>query len=728
MQWEQCPEFILSTDLCPGVLLRTQSTQITLFHGLERWGLGAPSRCFYLDANRIRAVVASQGAKHPALSQGWLLVTFAGARGWRVFDAPVLVCVQHHPREVALDEQGLQLQFDRRAGDVVVAPLFGYEKPLQQGSPFAHSSRLKGVRTWEWHQDLPLEVVERCRRFYRILRAFPLYANEQFAVEGDDLWLKTRFTFHLIRDDWATTPLRLAPLPPVLALAWLAGRERWARKPFPMQIEGNLLDADIMTPYGPWVGVADVEEWTIRFPQLLRYVHTHETYPIPPGELPSGAQQALEWLRRRLAEKFQRDDWQQIWDHGGAENYCWQVMGDRWYAKAIPYLPEPTRTHLAASLKGYMREYILQESNYQPFREVLLLVGPGIGTWGGYDDAGKFSSNLLETLWCFAYYTGEWQTIRERWGLIQRFFVTPYECDWKSFGRYTIAELGDEAAPPLYMARLAHQVGDLATYRFACYVFVRELVHHYVKQVGHHYFVQRQPWHSTEVMPTEVYLTNLWADVAGWQIDGPTYPRVTGERQYENRWVRFSSEDVARFYRDVLGKEVREEMEWLVAQARLDKTPYRIDEDTAHIAPSLVRLRCLLLREPLPQLLQLSPPTRWRLGRSADGTAFCLSLIYAAAKPVIRRLIARSARSGWQKGLEGYMPDPFPGLVMAVEAENGYPVLRWWAWQAPRQALGMPSGERWSFGMLSSPKWKSAVWQRQRLNWNSVIWTLRGSV
>lgn len=722
---EKYPEFILSTDLCPAVLIRTQSTTLRLFHGLDRWGLGAPTRCFYPTAGRIKALSQGQSLSSPGLSAGWLLVSFAEAEGWNVFDAPMLVCLQRRPKEVRLEKQGLFLRFDQPAGDVVVAPLFGYEKPLQKGFSFPLKTNLQAVRTWEWRDGLPESVARRCDLFYRVLRAIPIYADEQFAVDGDDLLLRTHYTFHTIRDDWGTPPYRIAPLPPALGLAWLAGTEGWARKPFPMLLEGNISELSTMTPYGPCFGIAETETVAIRFPLLLRYVHTQETYPLPPGELHPVAQRALDWVRQRLSEKFSRDDWQQVWDHGGADNYCWQVMGDRWYAKAIPYLPEQTQAHVKASLKGYVREYVLQEKNYQPFRDVLLLVGPGIGTWGGYDDAGKFSSNLLETLWCYAHYTGDWETIRERWSLVKRFFVTPYECDWKSFGRYTIAELGDEAAPPLYMARMAYRVGDMETYRFACYVFVRELVHHYIKQVGHHYFVQRQPCHSTEVMPSDVYLTNLWADIAGWQIDGPTYPRVTGERQYENRWVRFGSEDVARFYRDVLGAEIREEMDWLAERAREGKTPYRLYEDTAHIAPSLVRLRSLFLHEPVPKLAQLSPPERWQLGRSADGTAFCLSLVYAAVKPVVQRLIPRQRRSGWQKGLERYMPDPFPGLVLAVEAERGYPVLRWWAWEPPRKAEDVPARDLWSFGMVQADGWQNASWRSHRLNWNTALWSPR---
>jgi hypothetical protein len=115
-------------------------------------------------------------------------------------------------------------------------------------------------------------------------------------------------------------------------------------------------------------------------------------------------------------------------------------------------------------------------------------------------------------------------------------------------------------------ARLAWLAGDLDTYEYACGVVARELVHHYVKQRGADWFREQQPWHTDEPMDGEVYLTNLWGDLAGWQIDGPFYPERTGERQYGNRWVRFQDLDVARFYREHLAGEVRREMEGLRAR------------------------------------------------------------------------------------------------------------------------------------------------------------------
>src|SRR5439155_15172411 len=142
-------------------------------------------------------------------------------------------------------------------------------------------------------------------------------------------------------------------------------------------------------------------------------------------------------------------------------------------------------------------------------------------------------------------------------------------------------------------ARMAYKVGDLDTYNYACYMFARELVHHYAKQRGARYFQLHQPWHSMEFMDDEVYLTCLLGETAGWQIDGPHYPRKAAEREYEKRWADFKNEDVARFYRDYLKEDVRRELDLLVHRWE----PSRKYNNDPHLIPSEVQLRSLLLNE-----------------------------------------------------------------------------------------------------------------------------------
>ena len=90
-------------------------------------------------------------------------------------------------------------------------------------------------------------------------------------------------------------------------------------------------------------------------------------------------------------------------------------------------------------------------------------------------------------------------------------------------------------------------------------MFARELVHHVVKHTGAPYFRAHQPRDASEPIPANVYLTRLFGDTVGWQLDGPMYPMNATEddKYYSHRWVRFGDPDVARFHRDNLASRPR---------------------------------------------------------------------------------------------------------------------------------------------------------------------------
>ena len=160
---------------------------------------------------------------------------------------------------------------------------------------------------------------------------------------------------------------------------------------------------------------------------------------------------ALDKLRQTAKGKFRKPD-KYEYDHGGIGNFCWAILGDQWYAKGLPYYDEQTRPIAIASLKKYFHDDVLVPERFKEREypkgsgmKYLILEGPGIGSWGVLGDAGKFSSNLLETVWAYAHYTGDWDLVRERWPLIKRLFCTAAETRWVSFARDAIAEMGDEA-------------------------------------------------------------------------------------------------------------------------------------------------------------------------------------------------------------------------------------------------------------------------------------------
>ena len=704
---------VIRTNLSPAVLLHSEATQIRLLDRLKEWGVGGPQHLAMPMRAGIRMIHGGHSAHGPDMSEAWLLVWFNGAEGWTHWDVPWLVILQHRPERVSLGE-GLKMTFASAAGHIALMPLHGFRK-------------LSLSETADWQHGLPGGVLARCRWWASALREFPYAVTEEAAVDfsQDAVLMRSHYEYISIRDDWDTRRQRFAPLSPVLGLAYLGGN-------FPMSVSEKVHDPDIFTPYGPYLGVVG-DSHTVRF-NVAQYIHETEKQQQPTGSAHPAVKLALEQIRKRMSDKFRKDDMGQVWDHGGPNNYCWQVMGDRWYAKALAYTPEPARGHAIASLRQYFSEFVLQEDRYRPFRDKLLLVGPGIGTWGGYDDAGKFSSNLLETLWCYAHYTGDWEPIRRRWPMIRRLLVTPAESSWRSFGRVAIAEMGDEAAPCLAMARMAYRVGDRDTFVYASYLFARELIHHYVKCKPQcaEYFRNNQPWHSAEEMPREVYLTNLWGDVAGWQIDGPTYPAETGERQYSNRWVRFSNEDVARFHRDVLADEMHAEMDLLLSRP---DCPYKAGKSTAHIAPSIEQLRSLLLNEDVDRLAAVSPMDEAKIGRPADAISYYMSFARLGAPTTYERLIPPDQpATAFVIGLERETRTHDTCLTVGASCWWGpkgnraaaYPVLATWGWPTPEQAGEMPfgSGKRWVFGQIATGDAAPATVSERRINWTTSAYEI----
>jgi len=711
---------VVTTELAPAILVRSTERSLVLFDNTEG-AVGGPTRLAIPTAKGTRILRVGEGADGAIQNMAWLLVWYAGAEGWSTWDVPMLVVLQHRATKLELRTDGLHLFFPKQAGDIAVMPLYGFQKLPQAGADFAAFPTRPPAKPEAWEEELPKHVVGRSDTFSRVLRAFPLHAKEEYAVEGDVLRVRTAIQFHRVKDDWGTKAIPLSPLPPALALAWQAADSGDAEKPFPMRLP-TPTDPGLFTPYGPWLGVVAKDSYTIDFP-LLPYIHSTIAARSPAPETDPIALAAQKRLRQVFSWKFRDGSWEKIWDHGSAKNFCWQIMGDRWYAKAIPFLGPEAQERTKRGLRGYLREFVLQPERYKPYREVLQLFGPGIGAWGGYDDAGKFAANVLETLWNYAYFTGDTETIREHWPLIRKLFVTPYECDWKSFGRDSIAELGDEAAPAIAMARLAHLAGDTEMSDFASYIAVRELVHHYVKQVGTGYFRSHQPWHSMDPIPAMAWPTNLWGHLAGWQIDGPDYPGKTRERQYTNRWVRFSDPDVGRFHRDVMPGETAKEMSYLAREIAGDpKGRWRANRDTAHIMPSLVRLRRLLLNDSPEQLARIAPEATWQGGRGADQAAFYLSFLGWQQTPKTTRVVP-AHKSEFRLGLESIAKTHYPGLCLDVRTpKDGIaPVLTWEPVKGLARAQGLRAPHLVQFGAIRAGQRPQQLSESVPLNWNTTL-------
>ena len=720
--WKAAPFYCIQTELSPATLYHCASQEITFFGHLQESGLGAPA---YAGFDTLRGPrVGTNGAPMDisAMAGCWVVVWFSGAPGWTNWDSPWAVFLQHKPTAMRLDEAGLHFEFVQAAGDLVLMPLYGCYKPPPPGKDFlaAHGLHSQKIKTWEWANFLPRELLLRVRYWAGASREFPIYCAESFSVDRskDAVTIRQRFDWISIEDDWKTPHLKLAPISPPLALASKDGR-------FPVTFSKEPIDLDIFTPYGPYMGVQGVDAFDATL-SVLQYVNETEASDPPQTNGPPAVALAVGKLQQVASGKFRNAD-KYDYDHGGLGNFCWAIQGDQWYAKALPYMDEKTRLIAVASLRHYFHEDVLVTNRFKgrgalkgSGREYLILEGPGLGLSGVLGDAGKCGANLLETLWAYAHFTGDWGLIQERWPLVKRMFSTPAEARWVSFGRDAIAELGEEAAPCLALARMAYRVGDIDTYNYACCMFARELVHLHVQQRGADYFRKHQPWHSMEFMDEEVFLTRLGGGTAGWQIDGPNYPAKTGERQFNNRWVRFNDADVGRFYRDYLRADVKRELDWLQERWELKR---RFHNDP-HLLPSLVQLRSLLLNETPAELARVATPDTFSGPRSGQ-IASCLAVIRTSHPMRYERLIPAGGPSPFVAGLEREVGGPNVDLVQTVRSAaednpgqtstNLWPLVTWWGWKTP-------TGVQWNFGqVLPGRAWASASVQTVPINWNTRV-------
>lgn len=695
----------LQSEVCPAVLYEVRATDFWAFADMADWELSAPTRLAYPTSEGVMWRSTPYALRGAALTEPWLLVDFYEAAGFDNWDCPWLVVPDRKPDTIGLGPQGLHLTFKEPGAHVAIMPLFGTRK-FAQSEPYDRPTAERLASRWaKW------------------LLAFPTGCEQSFRVNSadDTLEVTYRYSYKELPNDWNLKPVKTAPIPPVLGLALLYG--------YPATVSGKAVSPSCMTPYGPWTALEGTDTVTVTY-KLLKYVHEMQVQ-LPADSSDPFVAAAQNRLIQVMEGRFpSATSYEHDW---GEDNFCWAALAASWYPQALSFLPEALADRVKASLGLYFADYYLKPERFHvdsaAGKDWHIAFGPGV--WDGVHlntDSGKLGAACLFTIWSYAQYTGDWELIRERWDLIKQLHTTQFSQDWKSVGRQSIAEMGDEAAPSLALARLAWGVGDLETYNWGCYWFASELVHHFVKQRGADYFVKRQPYASMEVIPSEVFLTNLWGDTAGWQLDGPTYPRETDERQFNNRYVRFNSQDVARFHRDYLGADAKRELDWYKGKSW---TAYKSSRDDAHIAPSLPRLYAMLTDMPPAELAQFSAPEDWQ-GDTPGQVARAITTIQAGSPREYQRLI--NADAGWSEPLQvtgAWRAEEDVTLTQSLLAgdEQGRGlVASWYGWQTPKSPAGFDSQGRWCFGFFRTIGTAQAGYEAQgeaRLNPHLVAYWAR---
>jgi len=694
--------YYLQSFLNPGVLLRMRSQHIRFFGGMKRYEAEGPS-CFWIKSkNGAKTISTGESIRGDEMAANWILTSFQGARGWEQFDVPWFLALENRPTLITLDRDGLRIDFATQdTGHIFSMPLYGYQKLPQSSNRFAarHGLPSLGLEPWTWLTALPKAIIERCDWWAGVARAFPVGFQESFSVDPkqDEITFRQEYRWFTTKDAWGTKPRRFAALPPAVALVWkLTG--------FPITFSIPVHDPEYFTAYGPFVGCIDADriEFSMR---VLQYVNELEQIDVP-AQPDVRQKAALNLIAGGITSKFP-SSWQYFYDHGERSNFCWNIVGDVWYPRALPFVSTNLRDRAASSLGIYMRNDVLRP--HSPFHGKYILHGPGIGSWGEWGDAAKIMTSALQAIWAYAQYTGDWALIRDRWDLIRRFFSSPDTADWLSYGRSSIAEIGDQAAPCSAFARMAWETGDVNAYLTGVYMFSRELITLFIKQRGGVYFYQHQPYNQYQPMPPEIYPTDTWGSTRGWQVDGPTWGHLpSGEHQSANRWVRFHDPDVGRFYRDHLAQEVKEELDWYEAAGRkLRRDVYRVQayqewltRDSPHIMPSLVRLRSLLTDESLDSL-GVHEINQYRSGWGAADIAVGYSLLRKMARIKYERLLPASL--GPSPYVLGQQRQSVEAALITVQDVRHLGLTlepRWHGWDMPKNPDGTPDGAYRSFGLI----------------------------
>jgi hypothetical protein len=643
---------VVQTELSPAILVHSASNTLALFAGTTNAGLGAPTYVAWSTPNGPRTFKRHERLEIQHMQECWVLVWWAGAEGWTNWDSPWAIYLQHQPKAMALDDGGLQIQFADAAGDVVLLPLYGYEKLPQRGSNgFARfGPPPRKVHTWDWPEVLKRDPLTRIRYWAALTRELPIAAEEQASIDAnqDSITLRWRFERQRIVDDWRTPHLKMAPLPPVLAHAASLGG-------FPVQFSKPWFDLDFFTPNGPSLAIEAVDQFEATF-SVLQYVHETET---PPPAQPNGSSVAAEALQQAALWPF---------DPTVPSNDSLLATLPR----ALALCGAPTRTNLEQTLGRW-----LPAQPQERVRETL----PG---W-----------------WAYAHYTGDWKLIKERWPVLRESFSTFGAARWAGSGQERASRPFLAAASCAAFARLAYRMGDADSYRRGCAQFARELVLLFVRQRGASYFREHQPWHSMEIMDDEVFLDHLdsprpmqpWA--GGWDIDGPTYPAARPQRSYKTRWTGFHDVDLARFYRDNLLEPVRRELHWLMDRGDLAAG----NAGTPTQRWATMELRSLLLNEKT-NVLALAQGTGPHSLDGAPGEIMvgCLALLRTTSPLRFERLIPAAAPSPFAPDGAGDNTRAISQLVTWIRTDTngrpgGWPELIWPHWHTP-------SGAPWTFGAV----------------------------
>lgn len=438
----------------PAVLVETTGKTLTLFRGLAASGLTVP------QDGLVRTAAGAEGLGREALAEPWVLLWFGASPRWAqvtfadgspcpTFDVPFVLVFQRRPAKMRLGEEGLRLEFAQPGARVAMMPLFGVLRP-------------EPSRTSRWKESVGLvsALAERCRFWAAALRALPIAVEEERRVDlrRDEVAVRLRFRYLESPSDWGPEPLRVAPVPPLLALARRGG--------LAVRIRPEPKATGCHTSLGPYHVVPEAEGYTYTIPGVLR--HVNEAL----ADLPPQPREA----RLSLARTY------------------WALGAD------APKIPFWARQEGGRAVAEALLRYVLWRGNaryrFDAANGRMLALDGLVWQRQGEAEAAAAVAEHLRACWLAGWHAGLWDLSHRRWHHIRSLDAALSGEAWASLG------VGSSGMPfdarlngQLFFARLAARLGHERDYAQACGRVAKLLAAgHALVRGGPDFLARLEPW------------------------------------------------------------------------------------------------------------------------------------------------------------------------------------------------------------------------------------------
>jgi len=429
------------------------------------------------------------------LDENWLLFYNSSNR-----DVPLLVVLQHFPETIGLTGGELTVKFKGSADKSVLAMPWGVDR---------------GGKVLTAGNYLTAAVVDKIRFWSQALLAYPVSCKEYFWIEEDNqrVGIRDVYSYKIIKDDWGTPIKKTAPLPPLVSFAKDEGH--------PVEvITAGVKDYDYPTWYGPLRGPVGID--TVEYYLPIPPLQFRAPVNMPGGEefkreLNELVSNSLQYFR---ASKDDKLGYQGRWDNlpdpiwtnspkGNIDPDTWMgafaptFLGLPFFNKTTKYnffkaedisvkdrieVPFTTYTNLMPDDDGPFEETGNRVEPYTGIKYITTFLAPKQerdypNTL--YWDADEAAGTSLLSLYYYALYTGDWNTVRAGWDVVKdiaHYFEVLNDWAYLSSGarEYGLGSLMDmlNATYPglLSYAKLAKGVNDIPTYNKALYMAVRATI------------------------------------------------------------------------------------------------------------------------------------------------------------------------------------------------------------------------------------------------------------